>query len=315
MPTIIQSDKIATSHLGSAASFGLYVPAWLEGNYSAAYSLRRLRQAYSGPLLRVRNKTNNAYADVSCAVGRYSIDTASICTITAAGSSGYSIGQVMTLSTFAGAADVSVFRWYDQSGNGRDLAAWTGDNTQEPTLLTAGAFTNVDGRPVISFNGTSNRLEVNATVSVAWIDAQPFSVLASVKVQTAANYLAIWDRKTNGAASTAGNLLVRPHNTTNDNRQISAGTALGDAYAGPHDGGKHRVYAARYNGASSKIWVDGVETASGNAGTNVPGDFRIGVEYYGANYAHQYQEVLLLSSGTEDMGALSTKVMAYHGLA
>jgi hypothetical protein len=315
MATIIQSDKIATNHLGTAESFGLYVPAWLEGTYSAAYSLRRLRQAYTGPLLRVRNNTNNATAEVTTATGRYAIDSTARCTIVAAGTSGYSIGQVMTLATFASTNNVTVQRWYDQSGNGRYLAAWSGDTTQEPTLLTAGAFTYVDGRPVIAFNGTSNRLEVNATVSVAWVDAQPFSVLASVKVQTSANYLAIWDRKTNGVASTAGNFLARPDNTTNDNRAINAGVRLDDAYAGPHDGGKHRVYAARYNGASSKIWVDGVETASGNAGTNIPGDFRIGVEYYGANYAHQYQEVLVLPSGTEDMGALSAKVMAYHGLA
>jgi hypothetical protein len=315
MPTILQSDKVATSHLGTAASFGLYVPAWLEGTYSACYSFRRLRQAYTGPLIRVRNNTHNATADVAPATGRYSIDAASLCTIVVAGTSGYSIGQVMTLATFAGAATVTGTRWYDQSGNARFLG--NANTTHEPVLLTAGVLELVNGLPCWVCNGTSSRMDTTAatTGQPAWVDAQPWSIVAAVRVAASGNYKGIWDRKTSGVASSAGYLYVNPDNTVNDNRQIFAGTALNDAYAGPNDGGLHRVYAARYDGASSKLYVDGVETASGNAGTNIPEDLRIGHTYWGQFFSNKYQELLVLPSGTEDMAALSTKVMAYHGLA
>lgn len=314
MATIIQSDKIASSHLGAASAFGLHIPAWLEGTYSAAYSFRRLRQAYAGPLIRVRNGTNNATADVAPASGRYSIDADALCTIVVAGTSGYSVGQVMALSAFAGAANVTGTRWYDQSGNARFLANTI--TTHEPVLMTAGVLETVDGLPCWVCNGTSSRMDTTTatTGQPAWVDAQPWSILAAVRVAASGNYKSIWDRKTSGVSSSAGYLYANPDNTANDNRAIFAGTALADSYAGPNDGGLHRVYAARYNGATSKLWVDGVETASGNAGSNIPEDLRIGHTYWGAYNSNKYQELLVVPSGTEDMAALSSRVMAYYGM-
>ncbi len=313
--TVIQSGNLATKHLGSAESFGLVVPTYLTGTYSAIWSLLHRRQAYTGPCLRVRNKTNNAVGDL--AFSGYRVRTTSVVTITAAGTSGYSIGQTMTLATFAGAADVAVVRWYDQSGNSHNLYGYAPTATQHPTLMTAGAFETAGGMPCISFNGTTHRMDTTVATSesdaAAWIQAQPFSVLA-VGVTAPSGLGVFWDRKAQGAAAHAGAFYANAQGDAASPRAIFAPTQLDDSYTGASDISRRRCYAARYNGASSKIYVDSVETGSGNAGSNTAEDFRLGVAYYGTVFNAKYHEVLVLPEATSDMTALSRRVMAAHGM-
>lgn len=313
MPTIIQSDKLASTHLGTAASFGLKVPSYLPDAFAAAYSLRKVRQAYTGPCLRVRNSTTAATADV--AFDGYAISMASLVTVVAVGTSGYSIGQVVTLAAFAAANNVTVNYWYDQSGNGRNLATWTGDLTQQPSLIVAGVLNTQDGLPIVIFNGSSNRMEVNATVSVAWPKSQPFSVLA-VGVTAPTGTSTMWDHKQTSVSSSAGSLLANSTAAPNNGpRAIYAGATLSDAGpVGTSDYSRKRCYAARYNGANSKVFVDSIETASGNAGTNAAEDFRIGSTFNSAMVATRLMEVLVLAEATTDMSALSQRVMAYYGM-
>lgn len=118
-------------------------------NPSFAFSTRKLRTAYGGFAMRVRNASNSAEADVSFDTsGEVSI--MSSVTYTAAGSSGQSIGSTSTLSIFKGSAQLFVTRWYDQSTNGRNAQQVT--STAQPELLLA----TQNNHAVLSFNGTQN---------------------------------------------------------------------------------------------------------------------------------------------------------------
>src|SRR5438094_4369440 len=66
---------------------------------AGAYSTRNLRSAYTGPSLRVRRVSDNAEADVAFD-GSGAVSASSTVTITAAGSSGLSIGATLAFNTF-----------------------------------------------------------------------------------------------------------------------------------------------------------------------------------------------------------------------
>jgi hypothetical protein len=102
---------------------------------SAAYSLRKVRTAYAGPLIRVRRSSDNTELDISpAAAGCGLLDTAA-------------------LTAFTGAGNGFVKTWYDQSGNGRH--AVQGTNASQPRIVNAGTVESKFGITTIFFNGTT----------------------------------------------------------------------------------------------------------------------------------------------------------------
>ncbi len=118
-------------------------------NPTFAFSTRKLRTAYAGFAMRVRNASNSAEADVSFDTNGEVSSTSSIA-YTAAGSSGQSVGSTSTLSSFKGSAQLFVTRWYDQSSSGRNAQQVT--TSAQPELLLA----TQKNHAVLSFNGTQN---------------------------------------------------------------------------------------------------------------------------------------------------------------
>ena len=83
----------------------------------AAYSIRKVRSAYSGAALRVRRSSDNAEQDI--------------------GFAGNAL-DVTALLAFVGAGDGFVTAWYDQAGNGYHLAQAIA--TRQYGIVTAGAY-------------------------------------------------------------------------------------------------------------------------------------------------------------------------------
>lgn len=99
-------------------------PDYLENaassNISFMYSFRKVKSAYTGFCYRARRTDNNAQVDVAFDdTGKTSGN--SICTVAVVGTSSYTSGQQITWTTFAaGAPQIRVSIWYDQSGNARN---------------------------------------------------------------------------------------------------------------------------------------------------------------------------------------------------
>lgn len=112
-------------------------PLTIDGFSAAfAYSLRRLRTAYTGPLVRVRRSSDNTEQDI-----------------------GYNISNELdttALTAFVGANSAFVVTWYDQSGNGRNMTQAT--QAAQPRLVNAGTLEVRNTKPALFFDGTNDFL-------------------------------------------------------------------------------------------------------------------------------------------------------------
>ena len=141
-------------------------------NAFAAYSTRKLRTAYTGPCMRVRETDGNTEADIGFRANVLNGDAvAELC--------GENSGFVTT--------------WYDQSGNGRNITQST--NAQQPCIYDAGALiANVgsNGRAGISFT-SGGGANVHNLRSAVITQAQPFTVFSALRTGTLAAYSVLFD--------------------------------------------------------------------------------------------------------------------------
>jgi hypothetical protein len=108
-------------------------------NAATAYSLRKLRTAYSGSAVRVRRSSDNTEQDIGF-VGN-DLDTTA-------------------LTTFVGAGNGFVTTWYDQSGNIRNATQTTQAN--QPQIVVSGTVLTQSGKPIMKFTANSQVLNTNA---------------------------------------------------------------------------------------------------------------------------------------------------------
>lgn len=118
-----------------------------------AYGLRKLRTAYTGPCLRVRNSVG-ARGDLAFDANG-EISTSSVVTITNAAGL-FLVNSTYNLSAFANGGDVTVQTWYDQSSGARHIIQGTVAN--QPFLMQSGNFRLVDNKPSIYSPYTSKQL-------------------------------------------------------------------------------------------------------------------------------------------------------------
>ncbi len=114
----------------------------------AAYSVRRLRSAYAGPLIRVRRSSDNTELDISASgTGCGDLDTAA-------------------LLAFVGAGNGFIRTWYDQSGNGLNITQTTNGN--QPRIVSAGTVDTITGgKPGVRWLGTPNAQALTAAAPFA----------------------------------------------------------------------------------------------------------------------------------------------------
>ena len=107
---------------------------------SVAYSLRKVRTAYTGSAIRVRRSSDNSEMDIAFNANG-DLDTA-------------------TLLSFVGSGDGFVARWYDQSGN--NDYAYNTTAASQPRIVIGGVVTTSGGRPAIYWdNSRPDVLRIN----------------------------------------------------------------------------------------------------------------------------------------------------------
>jgi hypothetical protein len=147
---ISKFDGVDISSVGSINLIGKPVTGslLLDQSYGsgaeAAYSVRKLRTAYTGAAMQVQATSGGATAEIGFSVDN-NLDTA-------------------TLLAFAGTNEVRVSIWYDQSGNGNDGLQPTVGN--RPIIVNAGGtISKSNGRPILDFN------QGDHVISTAWMSA------------------------------------------------------------------------------------------------------------------------------------------------
>ena len=117
----------------------LYVP--LLDTYSgssAAYSLQKLRTAYTGYAIRVRRSSDNTSQDI--------------------GFNSNGTLNTTSLLSFVGANNGFVSIWYDQSGNAYNFEQPTLD--YQPQVVNSGSLLTKNSKPTVIFDGLSDFMTV-----------------------------------------------------------------------------------------------------------------------------------------------------------
>ena len=123
-----------------------------------AWSLRKLRNAYSGSCIRVRRSSDDSEQDI-----------------------GFSSNALDTtdLDSFCGSNSCYVVTWYDQSGNGCDITHATA--SKQPRIVNSGTLETVNSLPAVLFDGTDDVL-----ISADGFDCE-FSAFAGYQVVAPTN--------------------------------------------------------------------------------------------------------------------------------
>jgi hypothetical protein len=181
---------------------------------AAAYSLRKLRTAYTGSAIRVR-RTDLSESDIGF-TSTGALDTTALLAFTGTGA--LNNGFVTT--------------WYDQSGNGRDATQTTAVN--QPQIVSAGSIVTVSGigaaNPSLTFGTTRflTRAFLNFT-DYSMFNVQKLSnVLSTQKVAYQNGTSGGWGLNSGSGSGTTYSLFeagVADHNfgTTSTNLRIISG--------------------------------------------------------------------------------------------
>lgn len=130
-------------HIGNRVMGGGAAPLLLDAypSAAAAYSLRKLRGAYTGSAIRVRRSSDNTESDIGfTALGN--LDTTS-------------------LSSFCSGTNGFITTWYDQSGNGYNATQTTAAN--QPQIVSSGSVLTTNGKPSANFDGSNDYLVTTGT--------------------------------------------------------------------------------------------------------------------------------------------------------
>jgi len=122
-------------------------------NAAAAYSLRKLRNAYSGSAIRVRRSSDNAVLDIGFVDNV--LDTAS-------------------LLTFCGSGDGFVTIWYDQSLTGNN--ATQSSASSQPLIVEGGVIDMINSKPNIRLIGSKYLILDNTVLLSSATNAWAFFV-------------------------------------------------------------------------------------------------------------------------------------------
>ena len=250
-------------------------------NAAAAYSVRKLRTAYTGSAIRVRRSSDNAESDIGFSGGN--LDTTS-------------------LTSFCGAGNGFVTTWYDQSGNARNATQTTAAN--QPQIVLSGSVINENSKPCLDWNGSNFWLR---TAAFSPTITQPVSYFITSQVDSVSNNV-ICDGVVNGFG-----LFYR---STSNNMTYDLGSSLLDSSV-PNT---QLLYSIIANTSSSLIYNNSSLELSGNLGTRDVGGFTLGnlatgLESFGYQLKGSLQEfVFYASNQNSNITGIQTNINSYYAI-
>lgn len=147
---------------------------------SLAFSLRKLRDAYTGPAIKVRRSSDNTELDIG---------------FTAAGDLDES-----ALTAFVGAGNGFVTTWYDQSLSVKNATQIL--STQQPQIVSSGSIITENSKPAMFFDGGNDCFQIlsYAPLANAYYMASVFRITGSL---TSLKSILDFTSTTNGGAALA----------------------------------------------------------------------------------------------------------------
>ena len=208
---------------------------------AAAYSLRKLRAAYSGSAVRVRKEVSAVSSETDIGfLSDGSLDTATL----------------LTFASDADGGDVFVVTWYDQSLS-NDATQSTGAN--QPKIVSGGSLVaDVNGKPALSLDGVNNFMTLTLQLST------PLSLFAVINEDGTNSFPYVFG---NSVGSLDDILALGFIKSGTEVRNFISGT---NAYTDANYTGRH-LWTSIIDSSNSFLGKDGVlGTATNNAiGTSI----------------------------------------------
>lgn len=250
---------------------------------AAAYSLRKLRTAYSGDAIIVRRSSDNTSQSIGFINNE--LDTTS-------------------LLSFVGSSNGFVTTWFDQSGNNRNLTQTTA--TDQPRIVNAGVLETLNGKPSLYNYGTTTSSGKKMTVSFGVTLSQPNTMfnLGSSNFVTGGGYVM------DGVAVGNRHIISALSSTQ---LYMNAGSSLTLNYS-PNSNTQRLLYN-RFNTTSSSIAVNNGTATNGNAGTQPLTGIIINASYTGSNSStlnHQQELIIWNADKSSDRTGISNNINSYY---
>jgi hypothetical protein len=255
---------------------------------TAAYSLRKLRTAYTGYCIEVRRSSDNTTQNIG---------------FTAEG-----VLDESALTTFCGAGNGFVKTWYDQVGS---LNITQSTALNQSKIVSSGSVLKENNKPLVDFTGDGTAFaDVTLRADYGSNINQPYTIFSVNKFQVTGNLDNLSCLFDSYNSSNSG-LYAR---YVTDEYTLYAGTSVSGASSNGE--GNQNIYCGLFNGASSKLWVRGTEKVSGNAGTNAIRPLCLGNrQTYTAYCAGPIQEFILFPSDkSSDRSAIETNINSFYSI-
>ena len=249
---------------------------------AAAYSLRKLRSAYTGNAIRVR-RSDNTEQDI--------------------GFTSANVLDTTSLTSFCSGTNGFVTTWYDQSGNANDATQSTASN--QPQIVSSGSVILENGKPIVSYLSTANcQLKTTASFSIS-SPLQTFIVGKNTRAISAFPYY--YDFQTNRA------ILYYADDVTPKGLASFNGSQINSGDTSTTQG----IFETLYNGASSYMYKNNSLLVSGNTGSNgASGALFLGTRNNnGQNLHGGFQEFILYPSNqSANRAGISTNINAFYSI-
>jgi hypothetical protein len=257
---------ILSSHGIIGSSIVQIPPVFLLNDYpgaAAAYSLRKLRSAYTGSAIRVR-RTDLQESDIGF-TSSGALDTTALLAFTGTGA--LDNGFIKT--------------WYDQSGNSRNANQTTA--LSQPQIVSSGSVILENGKPAIDFDAINDALRTSSFTTIS----QPTTHVVVCQFPTinlqdiiidgiSQRQISVFNRNTGFTNIFAGNLVEPYTNDTNQN-----------------------LYFVLFNGSNSEAAKNGTNVSSLNPGTSGIDGITIGSNSSLSDWADVKMQELIIYDSNE----------------
>jgi hypothetical protein len=286
----------ATAMKGGINSSGKLLDTY--PNAIGAYSLRKLRSAYTGYAVRVVRFPDQSSLDVGFdANGNFDINS---------------------VNTFLGSAIyASISIWYDQSGNGNNATQTTFDN--QPYIRYIGVNNTLNGKIILSTN-VANGLRCLQT-PISNLQNRPISIITAGKISALATNTYENISFYIGGTSNAGGGGSRYEMSANDTilrssiRDTSTSLAQSSFNTNPFIHQAHfgsTTLTGRFNGVDTSMAINDsgqFSTASNFVLMSAPSNIAL----FSPNIG-MYETIFYLSDKTTDRAGIESNINAYYSI-
>lgn len=262
---------------------------------AAAYSVRKLRTAYSGSAIRVRRSSDNTEQDIGFSSDN--LDTSS-------------------LTSFCGAGNGFITTWYDQSGNARNAIQTTA--ASQPQIVSSGSVITTNGKPAAQFDGTNDNLRYNSNL---FLGAGSRTILSVYKPNNATGTFtySMFGQSFNGSPGGFTLLQSRTAFVTGDPYFAGFAADLGNGLTTPNTSQKLAQF--NYNGTTGYLYKNNSLITSANITLNAQST---GLIYIGASdsagllqefaNANIQESIAWTSNQDANTTGISTNINTYYGI-